>query len=67
MDFILQGDYITLQQLLKTCDVIYSGGQVKVFLAENEIFVNGERETRRGRKLHKGDVVSFCDTRIEIR
>lgn len=67
MYFDLKGEWITLQQLLKVCDVISSGGQIKEFLADNEIYVNDQRETRRGRKIHRGDVVSFYDTRIIVR
>ena len=67
MVFDLKGEYITLQQLLKACDVIESGGQIKAFLMNEEILVNGQRETRRGRKLYRDDVVSFYDIRILIR
>lgn len=54
-------EFITLQQLLKTTDVIQSGGMVKWYLAEHEVLVNGEHETRRGKKLYAGDVVSIPD------
>ncbi len=67
MYFDLKGEYITLQQLLKACDIISSGGEIKDFLYEHEVYVNGERENRRGRKLYKNDVVSFYDTRITLR
>lgn len=67
MYFDLKGEYITLQQLLKACDIISSGGEIKDFLYETEVYVNGERENRRGRKLYKNDVVSFYDTRITLR
>ncbi|GAX88721.1 S4 domain-containing protein YaaA [Effusibacillus lacus] len=52
-------DEITLGQLLKYADIVGSGGEVKVFLREERILVNGEPENRRGRKLRPGD-------RIEI-
>lgn len=67
MYFDLKGECITLQQLLKVCDIISSGGQVKEFLQETPVMVNDQREDRRGRKLYKDDVVSFYDTRIIIR
>lgn len=66
MRFSLKGEYITLQQLLKACDVIQSGGQVKTWLAENEVRVNDEPENRRGKKLRAGDVVEAGGIRIEI-
>ncbi|WP_317300680.1 S4 domain-containing protein YaaA [Allobaculum stercoricanis] len=66
MKFSLNGEYITLQQLLKACDLIQSGGQVKAWLAENDVRVNGELENRRGKKLRSHDVVEAAGTRIEI-
>ena len=49
--------YITLQSLLQVGGVISTGGMAKIFLQENEVKVNGEREDRRGRKLYPGDKV----------
>jgi len=51
--------YITLGQLLKTTGVIDTGGAVKPFLDEHRIFVNGETEDRRGKKLYGGDTVEI--------
>ncbi|ANB59929.1 S4 domain-containing protein YaaA [Anoxybacteroides amylolyticum] len=48
---------ITLGQFLKLANVIDTGGMAKWFLQTKEVYVNGERETRRGRKLTNGDVV----------
>lgn len=59
-------EYITLQQLLKLCDIIYSGGEAKAFLAENDVYINGQLDKRRGRKLRKHDVVDVAGYRIEI-
>lgn len=67
MQFSLQGEYITLQQLLKACDIVSSGGEAKIFLEETEIYVNGESENRRGKKIRKGDIISFNDIRIEVK
>ncbi len=53
----VQGDHITLGQLLKVAGVVGSGGAAKVYLAETAVLVNGEPEQRRGRKLRPGDVV----------
>ncbi|WP_217596487.1 S4 domain-containing protein YaaA [Cohnella sp. GbtcB17] len=53
-------EYIQLQQLLKLGDCIGSGGEVKHFLQENEVIVNGEKENRRGRKLRPGDVIEVA-------
>jgi ribosome-associated protein len=48
---------IRLGQLLKLADVVEGGGEVKDYLAEVPVRVNGEPEDRRGRQLHPGDVV----------
>lgn len=66
MKFNLKDEYITLQQLLKACNVIDSGGQIKAWLAQNEVLVNAEPENRRGKKLRSGDVVETGSIRIEI-
>ena len=58
-NFKLKGDYITLAQFLKDLTYISSGGQAKWFLAENTVYVNGESEQRRGKKLHSGDQVKI--------
>ncbi|MBR4496933.1 MAG: S4 domain-containing protein YaaA [Acholeplasmatales bacterium] len=50
-------EYITLQQLLKMENIISSGGAAKYYLVENEVYVNGELEQRRGRKLYSKDQI----------
>ena len=49
--------YIKLGQKLKLVDLISTGGEEKVFIATNKIYVNGELEDRRGRKLYENDTV----------
>lgn len=62
----IRGDSIRLGQLLKLADVIGSGAEGKSFLADGEVTVNGDPETRRGRRLTFGDVVSApgCALRV---
>ncbi|MFC4601316.1 S4 domain-containing protein YaaA [Cohnella hongkongensis] len=50
-------EYITLGQFLKLADCIGTGGEVKFFLQEKRVLVNGEPDNRRGRKLRVGDTV----------
>lgn len=52
-------EYITLGQFLKAADVIQTGGMAKWFLSEYEVFVNGEQDQRRGRKLRTGDKIEI--------
>ncbi|PSB14992.1 RNA-binding protein [filamentous cyanobacterium CCP1] len=50
---------IRLDQFLKWAGVAQTGGEAKVLIQFGEVEVNGEVETRRGRKLVEGDRVSF--------
>lgn len=52
-------EFITLGQLLKMTDAIDSGGMAKWFLSEHLVYVNGEVDQRRGRKLRDKDVVNI--------
>lgn len=51
----LRGDHITLAQAVKLAGLADTGGQAKVRVREGDILVNGEEETRPGRKLRAGD------------
>ncbi len=53
----IETDSITLGQFLKLADIIQSGGMAKWFLSEYDVFINGEQDQRRGRKLVIGDRV----------
>ena len=57
---------ITLGQALKASDIVGSGGEAKVLIQAGEVLVNGEIETRRGRRLVPGDVVEVGDERLEV-
>jgi S4 domain protein YaaA len=62
----IKTEYIELQQLLKMEDIISSGGEAKYFLASNEVFVNNEKENRRGRKLRPGDIIRIGKEEYQI-
>ena len=55
----IQTEYITLGQFLKLASIIDSGGNAKWFLSEYEVYVNGELDVRRGKKLRGGDRVEI--------
>lgn len=59
-EVIVEGE-ITLGQFLKTEGIIESGGQAKWFLQDYDVLLNGERETRRGKKLADQDRIDFPD------
>jgi ribosome-associated protein len=56
----------TLGQALKVASLVGSGGEAKILIQAGEVLVNGEVETRRGRKLEEGDVVEVGDERLEV-
>ena len=59
-------DFIRLGQVLKAAGMADSGSGAKEIIQEGLVSVNEETETRRGRKLYKGDVVSYGGKEIEI-
>ena len=67
IDFALRGEHITLDALLKASGLAGSGGAAKVLIADGGVRVNGEPETRRGRKLRPGDEVTVGESRVCVR
>ena len=53
----IRGEVIRLGELLKLAGVVGTGGEAKLLLASEEVRVNGEPESRRGRQLRAGDEV----------
>jgi ribosome-associated protein len=62
----IREDSIRLGQFLKLADLIDNGADAKPLLMQGLVFVNGEMETRRGRQLVKGDVVSVDEATIKV-
>ncbi|GAB4058500.1 RNA-binding S4 domain-containing protein [Catellatospora paridis] len=56
-DVPIRDDMIRLGQFLKLASAIETGGEAKLRITAGEVTVNGEVEVRRGRQLHRGDVV----------
>lgn len=57
MDIMISTDFIKLQQLLKLAQISGQGSDVKYFIQNSTITVNGVRVTERGKKIYKMDVV----------
>ena len=66
MKYKLFDEYITLQALLKEVGIIQSGGAIKSFLQENQVYFNGDLETRRGKKIRIGDIITLPNQKLEI-
>lgn len=55
----IETEFIKLEQLLKYVNIASSGGIAKEIIQNGEVYVNGEVETRRGKKLIQGDKVQY--------
>lgn len=62
----LKEDYIKLCQALKAAGFVENGADVKFIIQDGLVKVNGSVETRRGKKLHAGDIVEYEGDRIKI-
>jgi len=67
MEFELEGhDFIELCNLLKVTGLCSSGGEAKTLIADGEVRVDGQLETRKRCKIHSGQTVEFAGARIRI-
>lgn len=55
----IKTDFITLGQLIKYLSIVGSGGEVKIYLMHNDIYLNETPENRRGKKIYPGDQVKI--------
>ena len=58
--------FIRLGQVLKASAIAESGADAKDMIQSGIVSVNGENETRRGRKLYPGDTVSVNGEELQI-
>lgn len=64
---MIDSDYIKLDQSLKLADFVMSGGEAKVVIMSEEVLVNGEVCTQRGKKLRDGDVIEFNNDKALVK
>ena len=62
----LRDEFIKLGQALKAAGLVESGVEAKDVILEGLVLVNGEVDTRRGRKLYDGDIVVFDGEKIKV-
>ena len=60
MEFYLKDDFIKLGQLLKAANLVENG-------ADGKVFVNGEVEYQRGKKIYKDDIVKYNGKEIVVK
>ena len=62
----IKDEYIKLGQALKLAGMVGSGVEAKIVIQDGQVFVNGEVELQRGKKLHPGDIFSFNGEEAQI-
>ena len=62
----LKDGYIKLGQALKEANLVESGADAKAVIQEGLVMVNGEVDTRRGKKLVEGDIVEYNGKTVKI-
>jgi ribosome-associated protein len=65
-DVTIDENMIRLGQLLKLSGLAESGAEARSLVQEGLVHVNGEVETRRGRQLHRGDLVTVDGERVRV-
>ena len=65
-EIVIRTETIRLSQFLKLANVTQDGAEAKFRILDGEVMVNGEIETRRGRKLRTGDLVEIQGETFEV-
>ena len=65
-ELAIHTEFIKLQDALKFANLVYSGGEAKQLILEEQVKVNGEICTMRGKKLRSGDKFSFMGSTFVI-
>lgn len=66
IDIEIRDESIRLGQLLKLADLVDDGATAREVIVSGEVTVNGEVDTRRGRQVRTGDVVSFAGQQVRV-
>lgn len=66
IEFILEGEFIPMIQLLKATDMVPSGGEAQIVVLEGLVKYNGEVDYRKRLKVKRGDIVEFNNQKIKV-
>ena len=66
MKITIKDEFIKLVQALKLAGVVEDGVEAKYAIQDGLVQVNGEVDTRRGRKVYEGDVITFENQEIVV-
>lgn len=59
-------EFIKLGQAMKAMNLVSSGVEAKIVIQNGEVMVNGETDTRRGKKLYDGDTFSYQGETVKV-
>ena len=62
----IRDEFIKLGQLLKLAGFVDSGVEAKIVIQDGLVKVNGEIDTRRGRKIVAGDIVEYQGNKVQV-
>lgn len=62
----IKDEYIKLGQAMKMAGLVDSGIEAKIVIQDGQVLVNGEVDTRRGKKLVDGDTFSFQGNEVKV-
>ncbi|MBE0513644.1 RNA-binding S4 domain-containing protein [Sulfurimonas sp.] len=66
MKYILKDEHIELYKLLKVLDLVDSGAEAKMVIADGHVRRNGDVELRKRAKIVRGDVIEVAEVTIEV-
>ncbi|MBL4675932.1 MAG: RNA-binding S4 domain-containing protein [Mucilaginibacter sp.] len=66
IEFKVEGDYIPMIQLLKAVNLVQTGGEAQIVVAEGEVKYNGQVDYRKRLKVKVGDIVEFNGQQIKV-
>ena len=67
MRYQLTEEHIELYKLFKLLDLVDSGAEAKLLIAEGHVKRNGEVELRKRAKIRSGEVIEVADVVIEVK
>ncbi len=66
MEITIRDEFIKLGQALKLADLVSDGVEAKYVISDGLVKVNGDVDTRRGRKVYDGDIISYNGQEVKV-
>lgn len=63
---IIKDEFIKLGQALKLAGLVSNGVDAKFVITDGEVKLNGEVETRRGKKVYDGDIIEYNGSQVKV-